>query len=166
MTYSTGPFTGTVQLRYIGPGKFETVDATSGQVILGPGDPGYSTTYIGSINNNKVDSAVYVNLSASYDIGSHYAVFGTVNNLFDKDPAVAPGGNGYPTNPVYFDTYGRTWKLGMRVRLLGGPHLHDWRAGARRPGFSFCAARHGLALGTPSAVNELALGQASARGPA
>jgi hypothetical protein len=30
---------------------------------------------------------------------------------------VAPGGNGYPTNPVYFDTYGRTWRAGVRVKL-------------------------------------------------
>ena len=39
-----------------------------------------------------------------------------MNNLFDKDPAIAPGGNGYPTNPVYFDTYGRTYKVGVRVK--------------------------------------------------
>ena len=115
VTYANGPFTGTVQLRYIGPGKFETVDG-SGNLVLGPGDTGYSTTYIGSISNNKVSSAVYVNLSASYDIGKNYAVFGSMTNLFDKDPAVAPGGNGYPTNPVYFDTYGRTYKMGLRVR--------------------------------------------------
>ena len=37
--------------------------------------------------------------------------------MFDKNPLIAPGGNGYPTNPVYFDTYGRTWRVGMRVRF-------------------------------------------------
>jgi outer membrane receptor protein involved in Fe transport len=44
-------------------------------------------------------------------------VFGSMNNVFDKDPVIAPGGNGYPTNPVYFDTYGRTWRIGVRAKL-------------------------------------------------
>ena len=119
LTYSTGPFTGTVQVRYVGPGKFEEITAVGG-VAVGPGDPGYSTTNINSINNNHVPSAVYVNLSASYKLPFHdqgLEVFGTVNNLFDKNPPIAPGGNGYPTNPVYFDTYGTMWKVGMRVRF-------------------------------------------------
>ena len=115
ITYSNGPFKGTVEVKYVGPGKFLAINA-DGSIPLQPGDAGYSTTNIASINNNHVDSAVYVNLSASYDIGSHISIFGTVNNLFDKDPPVAPGGNGYPTNPVYFDTYGTTWKLGVRLR--------------------------------------------------
>jgi outer membrane receptor protein involved in Fe transport len=119
MTYSNGPFSGTVQLRYIGPGRFETLDGAN-NLVLGPGDPGYSTTYEGSINNNHVPSAVYVNLAASYKLPFHnqaMEVFGRVDNLFDKNPPVAPGGNGYPTNPVYFDTYGTTWKMGLRVRF-------------------------------------------------
>ncbi len=122
MTYSNGPFAGTVQLRYVGPGKFLAVSAAGGPAV-GPGDPGYATTNRNSISNNHVDSAVYVNLSASYKLplkvggeGS-VALFGSINNLFDKAPPVAPGGNGYPTNPVYFDTYGMTWKMGMRMQF-------------------------------------------------
>ena len=114
MTYSNSKFSGTVQLRYVGPGKFLTVDS-AGLAVRGPGDAGYSTTYGGSISDNTVDSAVYVNLSASYNLTSAFQLFGRVDNLFDKKPAVAPGGNGYPTNPVYFDTYGAAWKLGLRV---------------------------------------------------
>ncbi|MGZ6016681.1 MAG: TonB-dependent receptor domain-containing protein, partial [Phenylobacterium sp.] len=116
ITYHTGPFIGTVQLRYIGPGKFETITGTGG-LAVGPGDPGYATSNPNSINNNHVDSRLYVNLSASYDVTEHFGVFGAINNLFDKDPPMAPGGNGYPTNPVYFDTYGMTWKLGVRARF-------------------------------------------------
>jgi len=115
LTYSKGPFSGTVQLRYVGPGRYETITAAGGLAIA-PGDPGYSTSNINSISNNHVDSAVYVNLSASYDVKSNFTLFGTVNNLFDKDPAIAPGGNGYPTNPVYFDTYGTSFKVGARLR--------------------------------------------------
>lgn len=111
LTYANGPFSGTVQLRYVGAGRFLTVDAAN--ELVREGDP----TYEGSIANNHVPSAVYVNLSGSYDITKNLAFFASVNNLFDKDPAVAPGGNGYPTNPVYFDTYGRAYKAGLRVKF-------------------------------------------------
>jgi hypothetical protein len=59
-----------------------------------------------------------VNLSASYKFfDDRFELFGSLDNAFDKKPVIAPGGNGYPTNPVYFDTYGRTWRVGVRVRL-------------------------------------------------
>jgi outer membrane receptor protein involved in Fe transport len=115
-TYNNGPFTGTLQIRWIGPGTFEAVTAYGGAPIA-PGDPGYSSTNPNSINNNSVASATYVNLSGSYDIGSHFTVFATLDNLLNKSPPVAPGGNGYPTNPVYFDTYGMTWRVGFRARF-------------------------------------------------
>jgi iron complex outermembrane recepter protein len=114
MTYANGPMTATVQLRWIGPGTFETTSAFGGTPIA-PGDPGYSPTNPNSINNNSVASAVYVNLSGSYDIGPHFSVFATINNLLNRAPPLAPGGNGYPTNPVYFDTYGLTWRVGVRA---------------------------------------------------
>jgi len=115
LTYNNGPFSATVQARYVGPGKFLAVTAT-GATPVAPGDPGYTTTADGSINTNHVDSAIYVNLSTSYELSSKLTLFGSVNNLFDKNPPVAPGGNGYPTNPVYFDTYGTAWKVGVRLR--------------------------------------------------
>jgi outer membrane receptor protein involved in Fe transport len=116
MTGKQGPFTGTVQVRYVGKGRFETLTATGG-TPLDPGDSGYDNTNINSINTNSVASATYVNVSASYDILEGVQLFGSLNNLFDKDPPVAPGGNGYPTNPVYFDTYGRTFRVGARVNF-------------------------------------------------
>jgi len=116
MTYANGPFTTTLQVRWIGPGSFEAITGSGGAPVA-PGDPGYATTGANSINTNSVASATYVNLSGSYDIGSHLSLFASINNLFNRDPPVAPGGNGYPTNPVYFDTYGMTWKLGFRARF-------------------------------------------------
>ena len=113
-TYANGPFTGTVQVRWIGPGTFETVDGVGGSPIE-PGEAGYSTTNPNSINNNSVASATYLNLSGSYMIGSHFTVFATIDNVLNKSPPVAPGGNGYPTNPVYFDTYGMTWRVGVKA---------------------------------------------------
>ena len=116
LTYGNGPFTGTLQVRYIGHGTFESITAYGGTPIA-PGQPGYSTTDPNSINNNSVASATYLNLSASYDFGDHFSVFARIDNLLNKDPPIAPGGNGYPTNPVYFDTYGLVWKLGVRARF-------------------------------------------------
>ena len=57
-------------------------------------------------------------LRGSSDGPSSIELFGAINNLFDRDPPIAPGGNGYPTNPVYFDTYGAAWKVGVRVQVL------------------------------------------------
>jgi outer membrane receptor protein involved in Fe transport len=122
-TYGNGPFTTTLQIRYVGPGKFEAITAAGGTPVT-PGEPGYlipgpnGTLVVSpnSINTNSVSSATYVNLSGSYNLNKNVSVFATIDNLLNKDPPVAPGGNGYPTNPVYFDTYGMTWKLGFRVR--------------------------------------------------
>jgi hypothetical protein len=116
MTYGNGPFSGTLQVRYIGRGTFESITLFGG-TPKAPGQPGYATTDPNSINNNSVASATYLNPSGSYDVGAHLSVFATINNLLNKSPPVAPGGNGYPTNPVYFDTYGLTWKLGLRARF-------------------------------------------------
>jgi outer membrane receptor protein involved in Fe transport len=116
VTYSNGPLTTTLQVRWIGRGTFESVTGFGGSPIQ-PGDPGYATTNPNSINTNSVASATYLNLSGSYDIDHHVSVFAGINNLLNKNPPIAPGGNGYPTNPVYFDTYGLVWKVGVRARF-------------------------------------------------
>jgi iron complex outermembrane recepter protein len=116
VTYDTGPLTATVQVRWIGPGTFETRDGLN-KVAIAPGEAGYATTNPDSISSNSVASAVYVNLSGSYDLTKNVSMFATIDNLLNKDPPVAPGGNGYPTNPVYFDTYGLTWKVGFRAKF-------------------------------------------------
>jgi iron complex outermembrane recepter protein len=122
LTYDNGPFTGTVQLHYIGSGTYAVTNTTFSAVtpdalIVGPGQPGYSTTNPNSISNNSVASAAYVNLAVSYNFDNGMSVFASIDNLFNKIPPVAPGGNGYPTNPVYFDTYGATWNVGIRMKL-------------------------------------------------
>jgi len=115
-TYANGPFSGTIQLRYVGAGKLMARTPFGGSPVT-PGSSGYSTTNPNSVNENSVPSEWYVNLAASYDINQHLTLFANVNNLFNQNPPIAPGGNGYPTNPVYFDTYGLTWKLGARFRF-------------------------------------------------
>jgi outer membrane receptor protein involved in Fe transport len=121
LTYSNGPFSGTVQVHYIGAGVLEAsvLNTVTGfyQAPLTPGMAGYSTTSPVSINDNHVPSAWYVNLAGSYDITHNLTFFSNINNLFNKAPPIAPGGNGYPTNPVYFDTYGMSFKVGLRARF-------------------------------------------------
>lgn len=98
--------------RYIAPGKF-------GAIFVGPGDEGYDPKAANSISNNRVEGRFYLNLSAQYDFnvgdGRKLQLFGVVNNLFDRDPPVAPGS--HVTNPVLFDVVGRAYKVGLRFSL-------------------------------------------------
>ena len=114
LTYTNVGFTSALQARYTGHGRYNAL-------YTGPDQPGYNPTLPNSINDNTVPSRIYFNLSASYDIAfgkdNHaFTLWGVINNMFDKDPPVAPGGNGYPTNPVYFDTYGAAFRMGVRMR--------------------------------------------------
>ena len=118
VSYSTDRFNATVNVRHIGSG---VLDVTRHYTA----DPALE----GNWDFNKVDSATYVNLAMSYDIpvGSDdrqsIGIFGAIDNLFDKDPPIAPGGGvsagatAYPTNPVYFDPYGMRWRIGARVKF-------------------------------------------------
>ena len=95
---------------------------------IGPEDPGYDPTIPNSITTNRVDGASYFGLAMSYNlpIGNgdqerYVEFFGSIDNLFDRKPPIAPGGGGgggsnYPTNPVYFDTFGSRYRAGIRVR--------------------------------------------------
>lgn len=121
LTYDTGSFNTTVSVRYIGSGIYD-VEKT------GPQDAGYDPTLPDSISNNRVESATYVSLAMSYEIpygkssDGVVEVFGSLENIFDTKPPVAPGGGGlggsnYPTNPTYFDTFGSRFRAGVRVRF-------------------------------------------------
>jgi outer membrane receptor protein involved in Fe transport len=94
---------------------------------IGPEDAGYASTVTNSISTNRVKGASYFNIALSYRIpygpgnNRHVELFGSIDNLFDRDPPISPGGGGgggsnYPTNPVYFDTFGSKWRAGIRVR--------------------------------------------------
>lgn len=119
-TYTEGPFTGTLQARYIGSGALS-------KTLIGPDDPRYSPTLINSISHNRVPSRTYFTLGLNYRVRpssgkEQMELFGVVENLFDKDPPVAPGTTGsvvqssYPTNPAFFDTLGRRFRVGARFK--------------------------------------------------
>jgi len=112
LTYSNGPFSGTVQVRYVSSGLRDST-------LIGADQAGYSAALANSVNRNKVGAYATVNLNASYAIindGAHKVeVFGVVNNLFDRDPPnyLATGFGG--TNNVLYDVLGRAYRAGIRV---------------------------------------------------
>ncbi len=111
VTYSTPQASITLQGRYIDSGLYDVQR-------IGPDDPRYATTLPNSISDNKVDSRFYVNLFASIFVGDdkRFEFFGSVNNLFNKAPPAAPE-TAFYTNPVYFDTIGRYFRFGGRVKF-------------------------------------------------
>jgi len=101
----------TLQGRFVSSGLYDAQR-------IGPEDPRYATTLTNSISDNHVDSRFYVNLFGSVylDDAKTVELFGSVSNLFNTDPPPAPETQFY-TNPVYFDTLGRYFRFGGRVRL-------------------------------------------------
>ncbi len=110
LTYSNDTFSTTISGRYISSGKFNAL-------WMGPDDPNYSASKPLTINDNTVASAFYLNLSGSYNLkisgAKNMQLFGSINNLANREPPSAPGLQ-YPTNPVYFDQIGRTYRVGLR----------------------------------------------------
>jgi len=113
ITYDNPAFNITLQGRYIAPGKYDAI-------YLAPGDTGYATTVPNSINDNHVAGRFYVNLFGSIrpwgEEKKGVEIFGAVNNLFNRAPPAAPETQFY-TNPTYFDTIGRYYRLGARFRF-------------------------------------------------
>ena len=111
LTWTKDRFSGTAQIRYVSKGVYNATQ-------IGPHQSGYTAIAANSISDNSVDSEVYVNLNAAYDVidsgGRKLQVFGVVNNLFDKDPPNDLPSSYGVTNPVLYDPVGRSFKVGVR----------------------------------------------------
>jgi outer membrane receptor protein involved in Fe transport len=114
LTYAKDRLTTTLETRYIGSGSLNATYFESP-----PGAP--TNTRLNSISTNSVDDRYYLAWSGSYDFrragndnDNGMQLFWSIQNLLDKDPPIAPGGNVYPTNPVFFDTIGRRYRVGVR----------------------------------------------------
>ncbi|MEI9852411.1 MAG: TonB-dependent receptor [Sphingomonas sp.] len=89
--YDSGPFNTMMTIRHVGKGVLN-------REWIGPEDPGYAPTLANSVNVNRVPSRTYFNLAMSYELplgrddDRNVEVFGSVENLFDKKPPVAPAG--------------------------------------------------------------------------
>jgi iron complex outermembrane recepter protein len=90
-----------------------------------PSQPGYNPTLNGSITVNHTSSHFTLNVTGSYNFSwggetDNLELFANVDNLLDKDPQFASGGAGFgvaSTNPIYFPTLGRTYRIGARMRF-------------------------------------------------
>ncbi|MCW2389651.1 outer membrane receptor protein involved in Fe transport [Sphingobium sp. B11D3B] len=115
---SAGGTSITVQNRYIGKGRYDVLQ-------VGPDEAGYQEAISGpparnnSNNDNSVSSRLYTNLSISQTIPAFergsIEVYAVVNNLFDRDPPIAPGASS-ATNGILFDQIGRTFLAGVRLK--------------------------------------------------
>ena len=100
----------TAQGRYISRGTYDVT-------LVGPEDADYVNTAANSISSNRVAARFYLDLTARYTMfehaGKRVQLFFTANNVFDRDPPVAPA-NGLATNAIFFDTFGRRFTGGIR----------------------------------------------------
>jgi outer membrane receptor protein involved in Fe transport len=114
LNYSRDRFATTFETRYAGSGTLNALWFDSP-----PGAANNTVPF--SVTDNSVDDRYYFSWSGSFDFprsnGASLQLFWAINNLFDEDPPIAPGGNLYPTNPVFFDTIGRRYRAGVRIEF-------------------------------------------------
>jgi iron complex outermembrane recepter protein len=118
VSYANGPFVGTLQARYVSDGALDLQNPKTD-----PTEPGYDPTMSFSVSDNTIPSYINLNASASYDLklfGAERAeVYGTINNLLDRDPPFAGTGFGGTggTNAIFYDALGRTYRVGIRIKM-------------------------------------------------
>jgi len=100
LTYDDERLTLQLQMRTVSKGKYNALFTEGVQ-----------------INDNTVSGRTYFNLSANVRVTDRFEFFGVANNLLDRDPPLVPQNFGYPTVPQYFDVIGRSYRVGVRVRL-------------------------------------------------
>ena len=96
-------------------------------VVCTAGSCPISTSDNRTVDTNHIAGAIYFDASLAYKfvMGESAAseLYVNIRNLTNKDPAiVAPGPGGFayeapPANATLYDTLGRTYRLGFRVRL-------------------------------------------------
>lgn len=103
--------------RYVGGGKVNVL-------YFDPSDSGYQgTTQLNSVNTNHIGSVTYFNLNGSFAFDAKKKVegFWQINNLLDRLPPVIPtspvGVQSAPSSATYYDTIGRSYKVGVRLKL-------------------------------------------------
>ncbi len=115
MSYMSGPFTGTLQTRYVSPGLMDQQNPKTG-----PESVDYDPTLSYSASDNTTDSYVLFNLNGSYDLSwfglERFQIFGSINNLLDRSPPFSTGSVG-GVNAINYDTLGRSFRLGARIKF-------------------------------------------------
>jgi len=118
-TYLQGPLAVSLSARYVGGAKIDKVYYSDSA-----GEPYYQDDagnyLVGSIDDNSVPAYLNFSLNGSYNLQiaglRQFQVFGSVNNLFDKDPPYS-GGYLSGASPQFHDVYGRAYRMGVRMRF-------------------------------------------------
>src|SRR5690606_16353379 len=123
-TYLMGDLTTSLSARYIGGARLDKLWCDAQQY-----ENDGCSTYIdevgrylgGSVDRNWVKPYFNFALNGSYnlDVGNlkQFQVFGSINNLFDKDPPFTGGGTLSGASAGYHDTYGRAYRMGVRIQF-------------------------------------------------
>ena len=115
LSYFNGPFTTTVQTRFVNAGHIDQQNPKTG-----PDDPDYDPTLSYSTSDNTTPKYFIVNLNASLDVPwldlDKFQVFASINNFFDKNPPFS-GGQVGGANAINFDTLGRSVRFGVRMKF-------------------------------------------------
>jgi len=105
--YTNGPIGVTVTEQYIGKMRLDIPGSAARIAFTDP----------------HVSPVLYTDLSLRYtipDFGGNMELFGTVNNLFDKQPPIIPGtvpGVNIATNIAVYDFIGRAYTAGVRFKF-------------------------------------------------
>lgn len=113
LTYSNGPFSAFFQGRLIGHGK-RTYLIAGAEAVEG-----------GNIADNSVPSVFYADMRLGYEFelgGSTAEIWGSVTNLFDRDPPVTGTYSTFTSsstqfNAGLFDVLGRRYTVGVKLRM-------------------------------------------------
>jgi iron complex outermembrane recepter protein len=119
-TFNQGPLSVTGNVRYVSDGVMDYLGVVPPDVPA----PGSNQR---TLSTNSVPSYQVFGLTSSYmfeNVGpmKSLQVWAAVDNLFDKEPPTAVGGGAFGasnanggTNAIFFDTLGRSFKLGLRT---------------------------------------------------
>jgi iron complex outermembrane recepter protein len=100
-TYSSGPWSGTIQGRAIGPAHLNL----------------YWQSGV-NVDNNDIPWVAYMDLRGSYQWNDHVQFYGTINNANNAPPPLIPSAvGGLGTNTQIYDGIGRLYSAGVRITL-------------------------------------------------
>ncbi|HTQ36137.1 MAG TPA: TonB-dependent receptor [Steroidobacteraceae bacterium] len=126
--YILGDLTTTVLMKYVGGAVLDKTWCDAKQAAQGCKNYAatYNSTgqitqyYFGAVDNNQVKPYIEFSLNGSYNLHvantKQFQLFGSINNLFDKEPVFTGGGIG-GANAQYNDTLGRAYRFGVRLRF-------------------------------------------------
>ncbi len=117
-SYFVGSLTASLSARYVGGARLDntwTDDPASSAYRNGNGQILY-----GSVDNNRVKPYLNYSLNGSWDLDvaslKQLQLFGSINNLFDRNPPFTGGGVS-GASAQYYDTMGRAYRVGVRMRF-------------------------------------------------